>query len=570
MALNPSIFELCHRGPCGSCREAIFDEISCNCGRTVLQPPLPCGTQPPPCRFDCERSKACGHPQVPHNCHQDTEDCPRCPFLTVKPCMCGKNLLKNQQCWLTDVRCGEICGKKLKCGAHKCRKPCHKSGECEDAGRSCQQPCGKEKSCGHPCSDPCHSPYPCKEDKPCQHKIFITCDCQHIRQEAKCNATRDNEGNSTKSLKCDDECARLERNRRLALALNIDPETHKDDHIPYSSETLNMFLQNVPWAQTQEREFRVFASSPEEKRLRSKPMPPTQRAFLHSLAEDFGFDSESMDPEPHRHVALFKSPRFVTAPMKTLAECARIRHSQRAATANSAAVSEKKVKPSNVIGEPYNGFLLTNAKFGLTIEELRSAIRPALAATPSVQFDISFQPDESVVLKATPSAAVPSERDLEATLQSLKPGVSAAVKAQALGSIQLCRLDGSLNVLRRESDSASNGGWSQVAAKAAAPRMAIRQPVVQAKNAYTVLGAGKVQLGKKKEKKKEKLREESVVDDWEAAESAEEEREKVAGSVGSGDEMGGGRAGSVGSAAASGEEKEKNNGEAPVEAEEAA
>lgn len=61
-----------------------------------------------------------------------------------------------------------------------------------------------------------------------------------------------------------------------------------------------------------------------------------------------------------------------------------------------------------------------------------------------------------------------------------------------------------------------------------------------------------------------------MVDDWEAAESAEEEREKVAGSVESGDDMAGGRAGSVGSPAASGEEKEKKDGEAQVEAEEAA
>jgi transcriptional repressor NF-X1 len=56
--------QMCHRGPCPSCLEAIFEEISCHCGRTVLQPPQPCGTQPPECRFDCTRSRPCGHPQV--------------------------------------------------------------------------------------------------------------------------------------------------------------------------------------------------------------------------------------------------------------------------------------------------------------------------------------------------------------------------------------------------------------------------------------------------------------------------------------------------------------------------
>lgn len=32
---------LCHKGPCPSCLEAIYDEISCSCGRTTLYPPQP-------------------------------------------------------------------------------------------------------------------------------------------------------------------------------------------------------------------------------------------------------------------------------------------------------------------------------------------------------------------------------------------------------------------------------------------------------------------------------------------------------------------------------------------------
>ncbi|KAF2099141.1 hypothetical protein NA57DRAFT_17422, partial [Rhizodiscina lignyota] len=397
---NHECQELCHKGPCGSCREAIFDDISCNCGRTVLQSPLPCGTKPPPCRYECERPKACGHPQVAHNCHLGDESCPKCPFLTTKSCLCGKHQMKNQPCWLTEVRCGEVCGERLKsCRTHNCRKPCHRPGDCEDATSHCQQECGKEKSCGHPDSAPCHAPRPCKEDKPCAHKIFITCKCQRIKKEAPCNTTRHTRGNLDRSLDCDDECARLERNRRLALALNIDPETHKDDHIPYSAETLNMFLNNVQWAQAQEKEMRLLAADPGTKRLRFKPMASHQRAFIHSLAEDFGFDSESMDPEPHRHVAIFKTPRFVMAPMKTLAECARIRHSQRLASAAAAAENAAvKVKKSNVEAEPYNAFLLTGVRFGLTVEELRSAIQPVLTGTP-VQLDISFLPSEDVVLK---------------------------------------------------------------------------------------------------------------------------------------------------------------------------
>lgn len=509
---NHTCPELCHKGPCGSCREAIFDEISCHCGSTVLMPPLPCGALPPPCPFQCERAKDCGHPPVAHNCHGNEEKCPKCPFLGEKLCMCGKKNLRNQPCWLTDVRCGEICGKKLRCGSHFCQKQCHRPGYCEDASRPCQQACGKAKKvCSHPCEERCHAPSACREDKPCQNKMFVTCACQHLKQEQKCNASRTSEGNSKKRLNCDDECTRLARNRRLALALNIDPEVHKDDHIPYSNETLRMFRANTKWAQSQEKEFRVFAADEKEKRLRFKPMPQHQRAFIHSLSEDFGFDSESMDPEPHRHVAVFKTPKFVMAPMKTLAECLRIR---------TVAVSSDPLKKLQPINTAYNGFLLTHPHFGITTEDLWTHCSPILDTATGLAFDISFLPSEEIVIKAQPasSAAIISALSLEATLKALKTALSAITASKRLAqSVQLCAVDSSLKVRRRElDDAASNGGWSQVAAKAAAPRsFAPRQTAVGEKVVYTVLGS-RLRDAKKKRQEVEKARQAlTVVDDWE-------------------------------------------------------
>ncbi|KAG7007156.1 AP-3 complex subunit delta [Physcia stellaris] len=376
--------------------------------------------------------------------------------------------LKNQPCWLADVRCGEVCGKKLKCGSHFCRKPCHRLGECEDASKPCQQSCGKaKKACGHPCEERCHAPSTCREDKPCQNKMLITCDCQHLKQEIKCNASKTSEGNSKKTLTCDDECARLARNQRLALALNIDPEAHKDDHIPYSSDTLKMFRESIKWAQTQEREFRVFAADESEKRLRFKPMPAHQRAFLHSLSEDFGLDSESMDPEPHRHVAVFKTPRFVMAPMKTLSECVRIRATADAAAASTASTldTQRKLLSNNA---PLNAFLLTRPRFGLTVEELRSDLSATLDTASALAFDISFLPSEEIKTDEGPDS----------------------------------------------------GGWSQVAAKAAAPRSAPRQVAVGEKSVFTVLGS---KLRDAKRRREEEEARVAVVEDWEEEAGREEE-----------------------------------------------
>jgi transcriptional repressor NF-X1 len=376
--------ELCHKGPCGTCREAIFEEIACHCGRSVLYPPLPCGTKPPPCRFDCERPKPCGHPQTAHNCHPDDESCPKCPFLTEKKCLCGKKLLKNQPCWLTDARCGMVCGEPLKCGSHFCQRNCHRPGDCEDAGGPCQQPCGKTKKlCGHPCAEPCHAPYPCPEKIPCTTTVMVTCDCGRLRQQKRCNAARavTSKGQlqqpetlpSLSPLKCDDECARLERNRSLASALkvDIDPSTtmaqHASPHnlsatnLPYSSETLDMYIQlssSSPLSTLQDYETTLhsLATSTAQRSVRFQPARAPLRAFVHSLAADWGFASESFDPEPHRHVFVLKPSQW-SPPVfglgsglatigiggMTVGECVRFRERERfkEREAQRAAVAEK-------------------------------------------------------------------------------------------------------------------------------------------------------------------------------------------------------------------------------------
>ncbi|MDI1493254.1 MAG: FKBP12-associated protein [Ramalina farinacea] len=341
--------------------------------------------------------------------------------------------------------------------------------------------------------------------------MLITCECQNIKQEIKCNASKNSEGNSKKSLGCDEECGRLARNQRLAQALNIDPDSHKDDHLPYSNETLKMYRESSKWAQIQEREFRVFAADEDEKRLRFKPMPSSQRAFLHSLATDFGFDSESMDPEPHRHVCIFKTPRFLLPPMKTLGECVRIRNTEAEAAAVAVQEPVRRLVANN---EPYNGFLLSSPRFGLTLDELHHEYSSSFTSTPGLAYDIAFLPQEEIVIKARPAATstIISSASIEASLKSIKSSISTATSSKKIAAIvQLCSLDASLNIIRREADeAASNDGWSRVAAKGAMPRTLRPYAGVGQKSQYTVLA-----LNSKKKKEETKKVLADVVDDWE-------------------------------------------------------
>ena len=523
--------------------EAVFDEISCSCGKTVLQPPQPCGTRPPECRFDCTKPRPCGHPIVSHQCHPDDTSCPKCPFLVEKLCICGKKTLKNQPCWFGEARCGLPCGNKLKCGAHECKELCHRPGECEDVGiqgSHCPQPCGKvRKSCDHTCVEQCHAPYACKEDKPCLSKTFITCPCQRRKQQTKCLATRANPWPTREPLKCDDECLTLQRNRRLAEALHIDPDTHTDGHIPYSDATLKLFRENPPeWAQAREREFRAFAADPDEKRMRLKPMPAHQRAFVHALAEDFGLDSESQDPEPHRHVCVFKTPRFVSAPRKTLAQCLRLVRSAAAATTSS-------LRPATTTAgqQPFNAFLLTSPRFGLTIEEVDKALAGDLASSwgPSLRFVTSFLPSDEIVVRATPptttaaniaASLAPTPQAVEAAVMNLKPAVARTVARLGIaGSVAACHADASLTVLRREGDAtAAAGGWSTVAGKGTWRRTApssVAAPAAEKRAPSSFVALRKMAMERKEPKGKEA---EAIEEDWfGAAEKLDGEGDEAAG-----------------------------------------
>jgi transcriptional repressor NF-X1 len=339
------------------------------------------------------------------------------------------------------------------------------------------------------------------------------------------------DGNLKKVLKCDEECARLERNRMLALALNVDPE-HQIDHIPYSDATLNMYQKNSTWAATHEKQLRLFAADSDEKRLRFKPMPRNQRAFIHSLAEDFGMDSESMDPEPHRHVAIFKTPKFVMAPMRTLAECARTRQVQQrlvpAPAPAAPSTATLRPKPSNTNADPYNAFLMLNPRFALTIEELNPIVKSVLATTSfRCELEVTFLPSEAVAMKPPLAArlSIP-ERDMQTMLESIQAPLSTALTAQSMGKIQLARLDSSLNILRKESDVGPGSGWSQVAASKGVPlRQVQRSTPFGNKGGFAVLSLSS-------KKKKEKPIE--VVEDWEAAEEEEEQKEKIASGANSG------------------------------------
>jgi transcriptional repressor NF-X1 len=118
-----------------------FPQLYCHCGRTVLEPPIPCGTRVQ-CNEPCNRPPSCdAHPLTAHSCHPDTIPCPPCPFLTRKLCACGKKMVPNVRCSLErdKIGCGSACQKLMSCGFHHCKRLCH-GDECGSCTASCGKP----------------------------------------------------------------------------------------------------------------------------------------------------------------------------------------------------------------------------------------------------------------------------------------------------------------------------------------------------------------------------------------------------------------------------------------------
>lgn len=329
--------QLCHRGHCQPCWRTSFEELFCECGVEVLYPPVPCGTKPPPCSRPCSRQHDCEHPAL-HPCHSDTH-CPPCTVLTQKYCYGNHELRKSIPCHQKEFSCGLPCNKELPCGRHKCIQLCHKE-ECLRLGAVCTQPCiSPRPTCQHPCSAPCHEGS-CP-DVPCKETVRVTCECGHRSAMRPCSENTkeyqriatsllaskmadvqlghsidigDIMGNAStkklylKSLECNDECKAIERNRRMAIGLQIrNPDISQKLTPRYSDFMRGMAKKDPLFCQNAHEKLTELVKLAKESKQKSRSysfevMNREKRQFLHEYCEHFGCESVAYDQEPKRNV----------------------------------------------------------------------------------------------------------------------------------------------------------------------------------------------------------------------------------------------------------------------------
>ena len=148
-----------------------------------------------------------------------------------------------------------------------------------------------------------------------------------------------NNGNSTSSitlkdlnkksnkLECNAECAKLERNRRLALALQIEnPDVATKLSAPKYSDFLKEFARKDPtFAQSVHDKLTDLVKLAKESKQKSRMysfeyMNRDKRTFVHELSDHFGVESESYDAEPKRNVVATAVKDRVWLPSQSVLE----------------------------------------------------------------------------------------------------------------------------------------------------------------------------------------------------------------------------------------------------------
>ncbi|NXQ35164.1 NFX1 protein, partial [Alaudala cheleensis] len=309
--------EPCHRGSCQTCWQTSFDELTCYCGESVIYPPVPCGTQPPECKKTCTRPHDCDHP-VYHTCHSE-EKCPPCTYLTQKWCM-GKHELDSPICGTLfyphrAIRYRRICQVQIQAP---------ESGDCS--------PCVLAVLSFQSCvMEPIYMLPQIKSTtlffRIAAISIATKLTDLQLGDSVEISRLITKKEMKQARLQCDEECLALQRNRRLAEALEIDdnsdPFNIRSSGPKYSDLLKEDARRDLKFVSDIEKEMRLLVEAVNKGKHTKKshcypPMNRDHRRIIHELAQVYGIESVSYDNEPKRNVVITAVKGKSVCPSNTL------------------------------------------------------------------------------------------------------------------------------------------------------------------------------------------------------------------------------------------------------------
>lgn len=306
-----------HLGVCKKCCVISREPRSCNCGKTVLEPPFECGASMPVCPHVCNKLLACGHRDL-SACHTDP-NCAVCTILVSKPCAGGHETLDQIPCFAQNVSCNKKCGKILSCGYHMDKNACH-SGNCQPCLNLCET---KLTFCEHQCMRECSHASPSCDEEPCRATITVSCPCGLEREEALCKACISNPSPTPVKLLCTAQCAAAQRLAVLRQAFrppDDDDNAREEMREKYAGEL-------VALAEKIDRFVRLLDSTlceAVEARTRTLHLAPTDSVKRYLTLEyvqiHYRFEAEVVNDGDGLHVVVHFSSGETRIPNPTLSQ----------------------------------------------------------------------------------------------------------------------------------------------------------------------------------------------------------------------------------------------------------
>ncbi|KAG0368480.1 FKBP12-associated protein [Gamsiella multidivaricata] len=342
--------------------------------------------------------------------------------------------MPNVPCYMTHPTCGKACGKILGCGQHKCIRSCH-SGECTPPPvGTCSQQCSNfRKSCRHRCVLACHGQEPCPEDNPCQDLVVWSCKCGNLTKVVACHATAENPWDGKpRVIRCNDFCLTAERNKRLALALDIDDGINRRPRIPqYDDYVLDYAFVNMEFTLKIEKRLADWITDSSSQALNLPPMKGHHRKFVHELAGHYNVTSESVDVEPYRNVIIHRKLNTSAPALLASQACRQKRSVSTGASAISSGVGQLR---KSSVNDPVNAIYLYDLVFGLTRNELAAQLAPIFG---NIKYSIRWLTDDDAALVPHPGNM--TMKEFEVVLAHLRTRIrSLAVNVHICERVELC------------------------------------------------------------------------------------------------------------------------------------
>jgi transcriptional repressor NF-X1 len=240
-----------------------------------------------------------------------------------------------------------------------------------------------------------------------------------------CHATFESSG-SNQDLECNAFCAKVLRNKNLALALDI-----KRDGAPptgyYDASLCEFYLENPGWCRQMEDALIRFVKD-QAKVFYFKPMRTQFRRFLHRYAIHFNLATEAVDAEPARSVVMRKTLGDCRIPPLLLSKTARN------PALNKAPIEQVKAVPKH----PINGLYLSNIVSGLSKLELETALAPVMRlGEDNIPFVSAWTDENDAVITPLISECV-SMDEKELIIWQLKRLVKTALEDSIMDRIDCC------------------------------------------------------------------------------------------------------------------------------------